>query len=406
MKLLRILIIQETNWLDRNVIHQHHLAERLVKRGHHVQVIDYDILWPDRTERSLWQPRQVFSGTTKVIDGVSLDVIRPATLHLPLLCHLSWTASSLIDLRKLVTRVRPDVVIGLTLTNSYLMALLLKKWGISYVSMVLEPYTSMVPQRWTWPIARFVESHALESADQVIVFTPQMGEYVMQMGASSERISLLKTGVSLDRFHPDVDGTTQRKTLGIAVSEWVLFFMGWLYDFSGLREIVNKICENAGILNGARLLIVGDGDIHSELRDTIAEHNMEDQIILTGHRPYSEIPALLAAADVCLMPSLNNETTREIVPMKIYEYLAAGKPVVASRLPGMLAEFGTDSGILYADDPLNVLNKALALRTQPEAVNTLSLASRHTAEQNADWEKTTDTFEQLLLEITSNNWSH
>ena len=406
MKLLQILIVQETNWLDRNVIHQHHLAERLVKRGHHVQVIDYDILWSDRTERSIWQPRQVFSGTTKVIDGVSLDVIRPATLQLPLLCHLSWTANSLIELRKIVTRVQPDVVIGLTLTNSYLMALLLKRWGITYVSMVLEPYTSMVPQRWTWPVARFVESHALEAADQVIVFTPQMRKYVLQMGAIPENISVLKTGVSLDIIHPEVDGSIQRKILEIPVNEWVLFFMGWLYDFSGMREIVNAICENPGILDGARLLIVGDGDIHSELSDTIAEHNLEEQIILTGRRPYSEIPDLLAAADICLMPSLNNEITREIVPMKIYEYLAAGKLVVASRLPGMLAEFGADSGILFADDPFDTLNQALALRTQPEAVNNLSLAGRSSAEQNADWEKTTDNFEQLLLEITSSKGSH
>lgn len=48
---MRILLVQETNWIDRNVIHQHHLAERLAQRGHDVQVVDYDILWPERKQR-------------------------------------------------------------------------------------------------------------------------------------------------------------------------------------------------------------------------------------------------------------------------------------------------------------------------------------------------------------------
>jgi hypothetical protein len=153
---MRVLIVQETNWLDRNVIHQHHLAERLVKRGHTVQVIDYDILWSDRKHHNLWQPHQVFPQVNKVIQGAALDVIRPATLQLPLLCHLSWTASSLNEIRRLVAADKPDVVVGLTLSNSYPMALLLKSMGVPYLSMVLEPYfdgTSALAQ----PFAKIVE---------------------------------------------------------------------------------------------------------------------------------------------------------------------------------------------------------------------------------------------------------
>lgn len=406
MRHLNILFVQETNWLDRNVIHQHHLAERLVQRGHHVQVIDYDILWPERKDRSIWQPRQVYPHTNKVIQGADLEVIRPATLQLPLLCHLSWTSNSLVELRRILNQERPDVVIGLTLTNSYLVARLLKREGVPYISMVLEPYTSMVPQKWTRPVARIVESSSLENSDQVIVFTPQMREYVTLMGACPEKISLIKTGVSLDKFHPELDGSSQREKFGISAGDWVLFFMGWLYDFSGMREIITEISKNPEILDGACLLIIGDGDIYSDLKTIITEHNLGNIVILTGRRPYSEIPYLLAAADVCLMPSIENETTREIVPMKIYEYLAAGKPVVATRLPGILAEFGNHSGILYADDPLDALNQSLSLRSQPSVVKHLSEIGRRTAEQNADWEKTTDRFEQLLLDLTANNGKH
>ena len=398
METLKIIIIQETNWLDRNVIHQHHLAERLAKRGHQIVIVDYDILWPTRSQRKIYRGRQIFEGVNRVIDGVSLDVIRPATVQIPIVCHLSWAVNSIKELRALMIDFKPDVVIGLTLTNSNTIASILKDGDIPYISMVLEPYHTMVPQKYLQWIARLAENRALSNTDRVLVFTPQMQDYVFRSGMPTNRVTVLKTGVSLNLFHPNQDGTEQRQALGISRQAWVLFFMGWLYDFSGLREIVRTIGESPEILQGAYFVIVGDGDLYDELNDFVAEKNLGRNVILTGRKPYSEIPSLVAMADVCLMPSLENETTRDIVPMKVYEYLAAGKPMVAADLPGMQAEFGRNSGILYAEDPIDALKKAIWLKSNPDQVDSRSKAGRRTAEQNADWEKTTDTLEELLFE--------
>jgi glycosyltransferase involved in cell wall biosynthesis len=328
-------------------------------------------------------------------------VIRPAIARIPLICHLVWSLNSLLEVRRFAHQDRPDVIVALTLTNSHLLAQYAKKLGIPLVYMELEPYHSMVPQRWVQPLTKIVERLALRSADRVLVFTPQMQDYVKNMGAGSEKVSILKTGVSLDIFHPNMDGREQRNRMGIAQDEWVLFFMGWLYDFSGLREIVQAISNDPKLMENARLVIVGDGDLYEELRNRGEKGGLEDRVLLTGRRPYTEVPGLLSVADVCLMPSVENDITREIVPMKVYEYLAAGKPVAASRLPGMVAEFGAeqDRGITYGNNPLEVFLNALALRNQPERVTNLSLAGRKTAEQNADWEKTSDQFESLLLDM-------
>lgn len=393
---MRILLLQETNWIDRNVIHQHHLAERLAQRGHTVQVVDYDILWPERAQRRRWQPRRVFPAVSRAVPGVALPVIRPATLQWPLACHLSWAASSLAEVRRSLRTWQPDVVVGLTLTNSYPLACLLRRACVPFVDVVLEPYHTMMPQRWVRPMARTMEKLALKAAQMVVVFTPQMRSYVRQMGAREERIVVLKTGVNLDQFHPGVDGAAQRASLGIDGDGWLLFFMGWLYDFSGLRQIVASLAQDTSLLDGARLMIVGDGDLYPELKELVEQNNLAPCVILAGHRPYADIPGLLAAADVCLLPSLENDTTRDIVPMKVYEYLAAGKPVVASRLPGLLAEFGQDGGIVYGEHPVDVLTRAVELRCRPAEARLLGMMGRRMAEQNADWEKTTDCFEGLL----------
>lgn len=395
---MRILIVQETDWLSRNVIHQHHLAERLAKAGHELRIIDYDIMWHHKDLPRV-VPRQEFNDVTRVVDGVSLQVIRPAAVNVTLLCHANWAIMSLVELRRLYKQWPFDVVVGLSLTNSYLMAQLLKRMDIPYVSMVLEPYHTMMSQKWAQFPARIVERLAMGEAERVVVFTPGMETYAQQMGVANERIVCLKTGVNLDVFHPEVDGSEQRAKLDIEAGERVLFFMGWLYEFSGLRQIAAAIERQAGLPDGVRLLIVGDGPLLTELRDFIELHGLHDRIILTGRRPYEEIPQYLAAADVCLLPSLLNETTQDIVPMKVYEYLAAGNPVVASDLPGLKAEFGSGSGILYGESPQEVLQISLDLVENPQQIKQLGRIGRQYAEQNADWQNTTREFEALLASV-------
>jgi glycosyltransferase involved in cell wall biosynthesis len=396
---MHIIEVHETNWIDRNVIQVHHLIERMVSRGHTCEIIDYDMLWPTRHNRKIWQPKQVFTNVNKVISGVTLRVIRPGSLQIPLVCHAVWAISSMVEMRQLIREKRPDVLLCTSLTNSYLMALMGKAIHIPFVYMVYEPYYTMVPQKWLKPIARLAEKLALRAAERVFVFTPQMKQYTERMGVQSGRIDVFKSGVGQEIFQAGVDGTNRRTELGIGPDEWVLFFMGWLYDFSGLRQIFQSIANDPTQLDAARLLVVGDGDIYTELKSIIEKHNLAPKILMTGKRPYKEIPALLATADVCLMPSLENNTTRDIVPMKVYEYLAVKRPLVATRLPGMLAEFGTESGILYTSDPLDALKQALSLCKKPDEVIARSKAGRKFAEQHADWEKTIDMFEEILISV-------
>lgn len=398
---MHIIEVQETNWIDRNVIQVHHLLERMVARGHTCQIIDYDILWPNRPDRKTWHQKKVFTGINKVVPGVTLQVIRPATIQAPLICHASWAGMSLLELSRLIHHRIPDVILGYSLTNSYLLALLAKSRRIPFIYIVLEPYHTLVPQSWLRPLAKHMEKRALLSAERVYVFTPHMKKYAQRMGVIDSHIDVFKSGVGQEIFQAGINGKNMRSELGIGPDEWVLFFMGWLYDFSGLRQILNAIVKNPAILDGARFLIVGDGDIYFELKALVDKHHLSPRILLIGKRPYKEIPALLATANVCLMPALENDTTRDIVPMKVYEYLAVKRPLVASRLPGMLAEFGNESGILYTEDPLDALIQALDLAKKPDEVAIRSEAGRRFAEMNADWEKTADEFECSLLGIVT-----
>jgi glycosyltransferase involved in cell wall biosynthesis len=135
--------------------------------------------------------------------------------------------------------------------------------------------------------------------------------------------------------------------------------MGWLYHFSGLKEVeiaLSKLDDK-----NIKLLIVGDGDAFNALQMIREQYGLHDNVIMTGKQPFEDIPKFIASADICILPAYNNEIMKDIVPIKMYEYLAMGKPVITTKLLGIMKEFGEGHGVIYVDKTEDVLKKAIEL---------------------------------------------
>src|SRR2546427_8022903 len=86
---VRILVLQESDWIERGPHQSHHLLERMAQRGHQVRVIDFEIGWRERSTRERIAPRRVVAGVYKVCDDVSVTVIRPAFIRVGVLDYVS-----------------------------------------------------------------------------------------------------------------------------------------------------------------------------------------------------------------------------------------------------------------------------------------------------------------------------
>ena len=103
-------------------------------------------------------------------------------------------------------------------------------------------------------------------------------------------------------------------------------------------------------IQNAKLVLVGGGALFTRLKEMVTDLNLEKNVILTGFQPYDKVPELINMADLCINPSIINGVTRDIIPGKIMQYLACGKPVLATPLPGMLSLLkGFEQGIFYSD---------------------------------------------------------
>ena len=184
-----------------------------------------------------------------------------------------------------------------------------------------------------------------------------------------------------------------RKKFNYSKEDLVLFFMGWLYHFSGLKEVAQELARDES--ENLKMLIVGEGDALKDLKQITEKHNLQDRIILAGQRPYKEMPSFIAASDICLLPAYPWEKVmQDIVPIKLYEYMAMGKPVISTRLSGVMQEFGENNGVVYVDEPADAIDKAKSL-VKDGKIGKLGARAREFV-QKYSWDNITDEFEKIL----------
>ena len=225
----------------------------------------------------------------------------------------------------------------------------------------------------------------------VISINEGLREYTIQMGADPDKTEVIRAGVDLEAFNPD-DREAIRAKYGIQDDEIVLFFMGWLYEFSGLKEVAMALAENGDLR--IKLLILGKGDLWDTLQEIRREHGLEERIIMEPWVPYQEVPKYIMAADICILPAHKNDIMMNIVPIKVYEYMAAGKPVIATSLPGLMKEFGETNGVLYAESSDVVLDRAMKLIETGE-IGPEGKRARNFV-KSLSWDELTDVFQQTL----------
>lgn len=393
---MKILLVQESDWFKKGPHQQHQLADRLSLKGHQIRAIDYELLWRVQGKKELYSGRHVFDNVFKSHEGAKVTVIRPGIIKIPWLDYASLVFTHRKEIERQIKEFSPDVIIGFSILNSYLAAKAARRNAIPFIYYWIDVLHRLIPFKPFQPIAKMVESEALKQADRVLVINDKLKDYVTKIGAPRERTQVLRAGIDIEQFNPIDNGNAIRKQYGLKENDIVLFYMGWLYNFSGLKEVAVRLAETKDY--DLKFLIVGEGDAYNELQQIQQKYNLRDRVILTGKKPYQEIPALIAASDVCLLPAYPTEKImQDIVPIKMYEYMAMAKPVVSTRLPGVVKEFGEDNGVVYISKPEDAVEKAIRL-IQDDSLKELGAKARSFVERYS-WSNITDEFEKILEKV-------
>lgn len=390
---MKILVVQESDWLKRNPHQQHHLMDRMVLRGHEVKVIDYPIDWPKEKSEGWIYHREVYDNIHKVKPEANIQVIRPGFIKKPALNYASLYFTHKKEIKKQIDEFKPDVIVGLGLLNAYTGSKLAKKHNIPFVYYLIDVLYALIPEKIFQSFGKKVNMGAIDNSDLVISINQKLLELSEELGA--KETILIDAGIDLDDFDPNLDNSAIRAEYNIKEEDTVLFFMGWIYEFAGMKELAIELGKNKEKYPNMKILIVGDGDAYDKMVAIKEEYDLKDQLILTGRQPYERIPEFLASADFCLLPAyIDEEIMQDIVPIKLYEYLAMEKVVIASELPGISREFGYGNGIEYVQKAEEVLETAQKILDECR-YDQIGKAGREYVKSN-DWEAITDKFENAL----------
>ncbi len=218
------------------------------------------------------------------------------------------------------------------------------------------------------PLARWVEGVVWRKADLVIAVSDWLRIRLEQAGVAPESIRVLPNAVDTRLFRPDVDGEEVRRRFNLGGK----FVVGWVGTFKAWHGVELLLAAFQSLYQAERsahLLLVGDGPLRPLLEERAQRVGLGSAVTFARGAPHEEIPRYLAAMDVAVAPYPALEQFY-YSPLKLFEYMAAGRAVVASRvgqvadlvvdgLTGLLFEPGDQDGLL---DRLRRLQQDAALR--------------------------------------------
>ncbi|NOZ63856.1 MAG: glycosyltransferase family 4 protein [Caldiserica bacterium] len=222
--------------------------------------------------------------------------------------------------------------------------------------------------------------------ETVSVSSQNLYELARNLRISKERIFRAPVGADLEKFRPGLPSGDIRKRF--SVEEELVIYMGQLHG----GQYAELFIEAASILKkkypAVTFAIVGGGYKEKTLQ-AYAER-LDSGVMFTGLVPHEEIPRYINASDICVACFEDNQITRSKSPLKIAEYMACGKPVVASdvgEVRGMLGE----AGILVPPGDSKMLSEGIEeLLLHPEKREEMGKKGRERAEEIYNWKKTAD----------------
>ncbi|WP_019625782.1 glycosyltransferase family 4 protein [Thioalkalivibrio sp. ALJT] len=194
------------------------------------------------------------------------------------------------------------------------------------LSLELQTHGDLVLRR----LAQRIEDWLCRRATRTIVVTQAMADIFAARGVPRERLMVMPNGVDGARFNPQVDGHSVRQRY-VPAQARVVGFVGWIRPWHGVDGLIHACAALAPAYPDLHLLIVGDGPALPGLRKLAADLDLVERIHFTGAVERDAIPAHIAALDIAVQPDVTDYAS----PIKLFEYLALGRAVVAPDKPNI-----------------------------------------------------------------------
>ncbi len=314
---MKILYHHRTASKDGQAVHIEELIHALQEQGHEVRIV---------------APAQPAGGDM----GAEVGWVRGLRAKLPKALYecleIGYSLVAYARLARAIREFQPDVIYERY--NLYLLAGLMAKRRFG-LPLLLEVNAPLVDERLRFGglglpwLGRWAETRAWRGADVVLPVTEVLARHVQARGVPQQRIVVIPNGINEAHFASAPAPLAAKQALGWS-DALVLGFTGFVRDWHGVDKVLRWLAA-PGTPVQVRLLVVGDGPARADLENLARELGIAERVRFTGVVPRAEVPALVAAFDIALQPAVVPYAS----PLKLFEYLALGKAIVAPRQPNI-----------------------------------------------------------------------
>jgi colanic acid biosynthesis glycosyl transferase WcaI len=247
-----------------------------------------------------------------------------------------------------------------------------------------------------------IADHLYQHADHVIAVTDAIRDRVVtDWGVPAERVDVIRAAVDADSFEVSGDGAEHKKRW-CGEGKLIVTYVGTLGNAHGLEIILDAAASLAGIRPEIEFLFVGDGAEGARLRESA--HGMSNVRFL-GVRPRADLPSIYAASDICVAVLRDDPLFTTVVPNKMYEYMAAGKPIICNVVgeASSLVESASAGVITAPGSSAELVEAVTRLADDAELRETMGQNGFEWVRENAVWHSRAEAYAAIFERITTSD---
>ncbi len=241
-----------------------------------------------------------------------------------------------------------------------------------------------------------IELLNLRAAHVVVVVSKPMKDELIARGIEADKILVNPNGVDPETYSPKIDGSDIRNRYDLS-GKTVIGFIGTFGNWHGAPELAEAfgrlMCRFPEYRDRIRLLMIGNGLTMPEVRRNLSKYGVMDICTLTGLVPQEEGAVHMAACDILVSPHVPNPDGTPFFgsPTKLFEYMAMGKPIVASDLDqiGEILEHKHTAWMVKPGDPQSLMHGIKALINDEPLRTRLAQTARQEAVAKHTWKEHT-----------------
>jgi len=374
-----------------NVISQTQILNQLSKRG-------YDaFLFATRSRKN------------HQLTNIGFHLILIPLRYVPVASSSLYIFTLFILLPFFVVSTKPDYVV--LEPGSSILGLMLKPFSrVLKFKMILDVRSTPIKVRNTLRmnlhllVFRSSVTLAKKKLDGITVLTKSMKKHMcFEFDIPLENVGVWTSGVALDLFNPEnYDGKEMRRKFGLE-DKFIIFYHGALGTarLEGIAETIKSLEILKSQSDNLVLFLLGEGDALPTLRELVRESHLENAVVIKGMVDYSDVPKYIAMCDVGIVPLPNSPNWRYQCPLKLLEYLAMGKFVIATDIPANREVMGESKCGIYVSSvsPQAIAAAITHAYDNRKTLKKYRLIRRNIVEEKYSWMKVAEDLETYLSKI-------